>query len=209
MDEGILLMDDDTYFPINEPLFAENELLWVLGEPDGGRVRNWLRWGYVKRTGKAGRNLRSYSILDIDRVAILRQLVTAIGIRPSHAAEVVDFAIPYLAELFERNDDGGLKSGAELFVCSWYTDVDGQHRIKSGAMYLKAIRQSGKYRGLAWYTENPDTNPDAEPLAPPIGTVMQIPITQIHRRVFKTAAKLLHAQKRGGLTRQGKYVKVA
>jgi hypothetical protein len=185
----------DYFFDCIAPQFSEYDLGRILLPETMTKLNNWITAGYVKphlwKDPRGGRDRRRYSIAEIFRIAIIGSLVNNIGIRPSDAAEIADFAIPFLNEnRFERHPDRELKSKANLFLMSWRDRESG--RVKSKTIYFKADDN-------AWYDDDPYLNPDAKPQGPPVGIHILLPLTDIFNGVYMDCAKYLVNNKRAEL----------
>jgi len=182
--------DGSTFYDVHAPQFSQDELCAVLGETMA-TVNNWVAAGYLKpdywKDPRGGKDRRRFSILAMVRAKIIASCVTDTWLRPSHAVEIADFAIPYLNEQFDRHPDGELISKARLSIVS---------RIESGQVRSLPIYQ--RPNETAIYFGDPDRNPDVKPVWIDF-TAIIIPVSSICNRVFLKAAELLAKQGRGGL----------
>ena len=160
------------------------------------KLGNWITAGHVKPERvkdpvKGGPARLRYSVTEIYRIGVIDMLVNGIGIKPSQAAEVADFALPFLNDAFDRHLDGERVSEARMYVTSYLERDDGT--MKSRIFYRKP--DDG-----ALYLEDPYRNPDAKPHAPPLHRVaIYLPLTDTFNKVFLTCTELLTIQKRGGM----------
>lgn len=186
--------DGDTLFDVHAPQFSMEDLGRVFYPDVMLKLGNWIAAGYVKpdfwKDPRGGKDRRRFSIVEMTRISLIDQLVNGIGIKPSHAAEVADFAIPFLNDAFDRDAAQDLVSRARIYISTWLNRADG--KMKSGVNY----RKSGD---TAWYIDDPFRNPDAKPHAPPKGVAILIPLSDTFETVFLAAAEVLKAQKRGGM----------
>src|SRR5687768_2555944 len=108
--------DDDTFFDVHDPQFSHEDLARIFFPDTMLKVGNWIQAGHVKpdywKDPRGGKERRRYSIVEIARIGIIDQLVHGVGIKPSQAAEIADFGIPFLNDSFDRHLDGERKSTA-------------------------------------------------------------------------------------------------
>jgi hypothetical protein len=182
--------DGSTRYDVHAPQFSQEELLEVLGE-SAFTINNWVAAGYLKpdyrKDPRGGRDRRRFSIMAMARAKIIASCVTDIWLRPSHAVEIADFAIPYLNEQFDRHPDGELVSKSLLFIVS---RIEG-NQVRSLPIYQRPNE-------TAIYFGDPDRNPDVKQVRIDF-TAIVIPASTIFNQVFLKAAELLAKQQRGGL----------
>ena len=187
--------DGSTFFDVHEPQFSHEDIGHIFFPDTMLKLANWQIAGYVKpsyvKDPRGGKPRRRYSIVDIARIGIIDQLVNGIGLRPSHAAEIADFAITFLHETFDRHPDAELKSKALIYVTSWLDRDSG--KFKSNVYYRK-LEDPGPV-----YTEDPYLNPDAKQFVSFTGVAIHLPLTHTFNRYFLTASEFLTNHKRGGM----------
>jgi hypothetical protein len=190
----------DTAFSAYDLQFSEQDLSHIFYPETMLKLNNWIQAGYVKpgylKDPRGGRDRRRYSIFGIARIGIIDTLVNGIGISPSQAVEVVDFATPYLNDQFDRHPDGTLKSEAHLYLHSWLDRPSG--RMKSRVIYMTD--------DWTFYEDDPFRNLDAKRCAPPIGASIFLPLSRFFSETFLKCTTYLAARKRGMLDRYGRPV---
>jgi hypothetical protein len=182
--------DGATLYDVHIPQFSQEELREVLGET-GFTLNNWVHAGYLKpdywKDPRGGHDRRRFSIMAMTRAKIISSCVNEIWLRPSHAVEIADFAIPYLNEQFDRHPDGELVSKSRLSIVS---RIEGE-RVRSLPIYQRPNE-------IAIYFGDPDRNPDVKQVWIDF-TAIVIPASTIFHQVFLKAAELLAKQQRGGM----------
>jgi hypothetical protein len=196
----------DTFFDCTTPQFSEQDLANILFPETMLKLGNWIQAGYVKpdywKDPRGGKDKRRYSIVEIFRIGLIDSLVNGIGIKPSHAVEVVDFVIPFFNDIFDRHPDRELKSKAALYVMSWLDRRTG-HMV-SNVLYVKPDDAAGTY-----YEDDPYLNPDAKPLRSPGGTSILLPVTDLFYGLFLNCAKYLAMRNRGMTDKWGRPIENA
>jgi hypothetical protein len=186
--------DGNTFFDVHTRQFSVEDLGQIFFPDTMLKLGNWIQAGYIKpdyfKDPRGGRDRRRFSIVEIARIALIDTLVNGIGIKPSLAAEIADYAVPFLNETFVRDAAQERVSNARVYIISCLRREDG--KMQSLTLYRKP-------EDPAWYTDNPDLNPDAKPHAPPKGAVILYPLSDAFNTVFLSAAALLAKQKRGGM----------
>lgn len=182
------------FFEVHTNQFSHDDLSKIFFPDTMLKLGNWIAAGYVKPDyqkdpTRGGPDRRRYSIVEITRIAIIDTLVNAIGLKPSQAAQVADFSIPFLNDTFDRHPDNTPKSTARIYIVSWLNREDG--RIKSTVYYRKLDDPN-------LYGDDPHLNPDAKPIAPPWAAI-HLPLTDTFNKIFIECAKFLVINKRGGV----------
>ncbi len=195
-DDAFSAVHGEHFFDVHTAQFSEGDLKQLLHPETMVKLQNWIQAGYVKpdmpwKHPRGGKERRGYSIVEICRINIIDSLVNGIGIAPSKAVEVADFAIPFLNDRFDRHADGVLKSKAHLYIYSWLDRSTG--RMKSSVAYLKPPDTT------VWYADDPFLNPDAKPYRPPAGMCILTPISDFFNAMFTNCAKYLVNNKRGAM----------
>lgn len=183
------------FFQVHTNQFSHDDLSKIFFPDTMLKLGNWIAAGYVKPDyqkdhTRGGPDRRRYSIVEITRISIIDSLVNGIGLKPSQAAQVADFGIPFLNDTIERHPDNTLKSTARIYIASRLNREDG--RMKSAVYYRKLDDPH-------FYSDDPNLNPDAKPLGPLAGTAIHLPLTDVFNKIFIQCAKFLVINKRGGV----------
>jgi hypothetical protein len=188
--------DGNTFFDVHAPQFSIEDLGQIFLPDVMLKLGNWIQRGYVKpdyfKDPRGGKDRRRFSIVEMERIAIIDNLVNGIGLKPSQAAEIADFSMPFLNDSFDRDAAQERVTKARMYVVSSLRREEG--KMKSRVLYRKPDE-------AAWYEHNPDVVPDAKPFAPPKGAVILLPLSNSFDTVFLAATALLTKQKRGGMDR--------
>ena len=192
----------DTYFDCIGSQFSEIDLASILMPATMLKLGNWVHAGYVKpdywKDPRGGRDRRRYSMVEIFRIALIDTLVNSVGIKPSQAVEIVDFALPFLNDVcFDRHPDREQKSKARIHVLSHIDRSTG--RMKSHVTYFKPDDNS-------YYSEDPYLNPDAEPHGPPAGVGISLPVSELWGWMHLQCCKYLASRGRGMTDKWGRPV---
>jgi hypothetical protein len=145
--------DANTFYDCHAPQFTQTELVDVLGE-NRERLNNRIRFGFLnppKVKCSHGRPERRFSIMDLARIRIINSLVEEAGVTPSVAAQIADYAAPFLNEnRFDRDAAGERVSKSRLAIVS---------RIEDGKVWSRPIYH--RENDISLYSDDPDANPDA------------------------------------------------
>jgi hypothetical protein len=187
--------DGDTFFDVHTPQFSHDDVGRLFFPDTMLKLTNWINAGYVKPERvkdllHGGKPRLRYSITEITRIAIIDSLVNGVGIKPSQAVVVADFAMPFLNDQFDRHPDGELISTARMYVTAWLRREDG--KVQCGVYYRKRDDPN-------FYVDDPFVNPDAKPHAPSSGMAIHLPLTDFFNKTYLTCVDLLTNQKRGGM----------